>query len=408
MKEQIVVAITSWSKRIGNVHAVIDSMLAQTRKPDVIVLTLAEAEFPDRKIPADVAEYIEKHPKVQLNWVTKNTVVWKKFLPVLELYPEALIVPVDDDMIYPKTMLTDFMRVHKQYPDDPISGNRYSFAGLKCHCGCASMVQAKHFEGWQKYYYHKFRASCPSSDIFYTRLAAANGYFYQQTDVDYQKTAQSYNEVYSYSKSLPKLKLALSERAVDAAMHYSVTKIENGDKPWAVLCSAQNEQGKQIEEEQLAWLKEKYNIYLVRHDCTLFEYPGLRFLQMMTIRTGKPMLYIHTRGAFHRWKTTLPTRRMWEHEFGVEQQKYFDLVNTYEPTVACPFSGKSKYTLYNGFVANAAAMAAIPTIEQSSDRFIYEKIFEGSNVNVIGTIVNIQDDDENKHAARKFLDENYR
>lgn len=407
MKEQIIISMTSWSKRISNIPAVLDTIWAQTRKPDAVVINLAEPEFPDRKLPDDVQAYIDAHPKIRINWHTKNTVVWKKLLPSLDLYPDALFLTIDDDILYPKTMITDFMRAHKKNPDAPISGNKFRFRGVKCHCGCASLVQAKHFAGWKTYWSHKFRAACPSSDIFYTRLAAANGYFYEETDVDYQNTAQSYNDVDGYSASLPKGKLALSEQAVDKVMHYSITKIENSDKPWAVLCSAQNEQGKEIEEEQLAWLKEKYNIYLVRHDCTLYEYPGLRFLQMMTIRTGEPMLYIHTRGAFHRWKTTLPTRRMWEHEFGSEQQKYFDLVNTDEPTVACPFSGQSKYTLYNCFVANAAAMAAIPTIEQSADRFIYEKIFEGSNVNVIGTIINITDDEENKNAARKYLAENY-
>ena len=83
-------------------------------------------------------------------------------------------------------------------------------------------------------------------------------------------------------------------------------------------------------------------------------------------------------------------------------------MNTPEATAACPFSGQSKYTLYNGFVVNPAAMAAIPVIEQNENRFIYEKIFEGSNVNVIGTIVNYPDDEETKQAARKFLAENYR
>ena len=408
MKEQIVVSMTSWRKRLCNVPKVIDSILAQTRKPDVVVLNLAEQEFPNKEIPAELVDYINNNAKLKLNWVNADTRVWKKFLPILEEYPEALIVPIDDDIIYPKTMIADFMRVHRKYPDDPISGNKFSFGGVKCHCGCASMVQAKHFEGWRRFYKHRFRVACLSSDIFYTRLAAANGYFYRETDVDYQKTAVTYNEVEGYSASLPKGKLAISDNVVYEALHYSVQKIEDGNKPWCVLCSAQNEAGKEIEKNMLEWLQPIYNVYLVRHDCTLYEYPGLRMLQLLTERTGKPMLYLHTRGAFHRWKTTSATHRLWRHEFGEEREKYFSLVNTPEATAACPFSGQSKYTLYNGFVVNPAAMAAIPVIEQNENRFIYEKIFEGSNVNVIGTIVNYPDDEETKQAARKFLAENYR
>ena len=410
MKEQIVVTMTSWRKRIGNIPAVLDTIWAQTRKPDVVVINLAEEEFKDRKLPDDVQAYIDAHPKIRINWVEKDTKVWKKLLPALRLYPDALFLTIDDDILYPKTMITDFMRAHKKNPDAPISGNKYRFNGVKAHCGCASLVQGKHFVTWTSFYNHKFRLSCPASDIFYTLLAAANGYFYEETNVDYQKTAVHYNDNDSYTKSLPKSRLTDSAEAFYNKKHYTVSKLftDEDKKPYAVLCSVQNTEGKKIEEEQLEWLTKNYNVYVVRHDGSLFEFPGLRFLQMMTIRTGKPMLYIHTRGAFHRWKTTLPTRRMWEHEFGSEQQKYFDLVNTDEPTVACPFSGQSKYTLYNGFVANAAAMAAIPTIEQSADRFIYEKIFEGSNVNVIGTIINIPDDEESKNAARQFLYTNYK
>ena len=402
--------MTSWSKRIGNIPTVLNSIFAQTKKPDVVVINLAEPEFPDHKLPEEVKAYIEDNPKIRICWHEKNTVVWKKFLPIMEQYPDALFLTIDDDILYPKTMITDFMRAHKKNPDAPISGNKFHYQGLKCHCGCASLVQAKHFEGWQTYWKHKFRAACMSSDIFYTRLAAANGYFYEETDVDYQKTAVPYNEVEGYSVSLPKHKLALSCQVVDQYMHYVVNKLfsDSDDKPYAVLCSAQNETGKQIEQEQLAWLTKYYNVYLVRHDGTLFEYPGLHFMQMMAIRTGKPFLYIHTRGAYHRWKTTSATRKLWEHEYTVNRDKYFELVSGNEPKAACPFSGQSKYTLYNAFVANAAAMAAIPTIEPNENRFIYEKIFEGSNVDVIGTIVNTPDDDQNKHEARQYLYENYK
>ena len=148
MKEQIVVTMTSWRKRIGNIPAVLNTIFAQTRKPDAVVINLAEPEFPERKLPEEVQKYIDAHPKIVVNWLQKDTVVWKKLLPSLALYPDALFLTIDDDILYPKTMITDFMRAHKKNPDAPISGNKFHYQGLKCHCGCASLVQAKHFEGW--------------------------------------------------------------------------------------------------------------------------------------------------------------------------------------------------------------------------------------------------------------------
>lgn len=412
MKEQIVVTMTSWRNRLMNIPAVLDTIWAQTKKPDVVVINLAEQEFPDSVLPSELVVYIDKHKKIRVNWVQKDTRVWKKLLPSLDLYPDALFLTIDDDILYPKTMIMDFICAHRLHPDAPISGNKFRFRGVKCHCGCASLVQAKHFVGWRKFYRHKFRITCPSSDIFYTRLAALNGYFYEETEADYQRNAEHYNDVDGYSESLPKGKLQTSSKSVYDFVHYEVVRAFNsedeGKKPYCVLNAVQNDRGKEIEEEQLKWLLPNYNVFVVRHDGSLFEYPGLHFMQMMAIRLGKPFLYIHTRGAYNRWKTTIPTRKMWEHEFGECRDEYFNKVNIDEPTVACPFSGRSKFTLYNGFVANAAAMAAIPTIEQSADRFIYEKIFEGSNVNVIGTIINIPDDGENKNSARQFLYTNYK
>ena len=54
MKEQIVVSMTSWHKRIGNLPAVLDTIMAQTIQPDAIVINLSVEEFPTRELPADV------------------------------------------------------------------------------------------------------------------------------------------------------------------------------------------------------------------------------------------------------------------------------------------------------------------------------------------------------------------
>ena len=98
---------------------------------------------------------------------------------------------------------------------------------------------------------------------------------------------------------------------------------------------------------------------------------------------------------------------MWQHEFGELAERYARIVDTPEPVAACPFTGEGKETFYNGFVANAAAMAAIPDIKPNTDRMIYEYIFRGSPVKVYGTIFNdVGYDTLGK--ARNYLYENYK
>lgn len=178
-------------------------------------------------------------------------------------------------------------------------------------------------------------------------------------------------------------------------------------KPFCVCGCMNNEAGQRIAFEMEDWLINHYHLIQVWHDGRLFEQPALHYAQQLCIETGKPCLYIHTRGAFNRWNTTKPTHRMWRHEFGDLSELYFRIVDTDEPVAACPFTGEGKETFYNGFVFNAAAMRAIPEIQPNADRMVFEYIFKGSPVKVYGTIFNdIGYDTLGK--ARQFLLTNYK
>lgn len=388
MKEQIVVSLTSWSKRIGNIPIVLDTIFAQTVQPDAIVINLSLDEFPTRELPANVQSYIDAYDRIRVNWVVHDTRVWKKFLPTLLLYPDALILPIDDDILYPPTMIEGFMQAHAKYPDRPISGNHYWYHGIKCHCGCASLVQAKHFEGWQKYYKHSFRISCPSSDLFYTYLAAKNGYFYAETEVDYMRTIVSYNEVDGYSASFPKNRLRVSREAIFNAFGVEVVRLfkDEDHRPFCVLGSMQTDKGKVIEEEMLAWLTPHFNVYLVRHDGRAFEYTAIKFLKDVMSKQDAPCFYLHTKGAFYTRKVSHRVRNMWRHEFAAMQDKYLRAVDGDMPKVACPYTGSDKVTWYNGWCANAAAIREMNLIK-TDDRFYYEYMLF-KNAEVVGLRMN--------------------
>lgn len=180
------------------------------------------------------------------------------------------------------------------------------------------------------------------------------------------------------------------------------------NNPTCILGCVSNDAGTKIASEMSKWLRKYYNVIQIWHDGTKFEQPALQYIQAFCISSGQPALYIHTRGAFHRWNTTQPTHRMWQHEFGVCRDQYFRIVKTDRPTAVCPFTGSGKHTWYNGFVANAAAFAAIPEIRPNEDRMVFEKIFSGSKVNVVGTILNDIDDESDLYIAREYLAKNYK
>ncbi len=179
MKEEIIVSLTTWRKRIHNIPIVLDSIYAQTYMPDKIVLNLAYGE----EIPEDIETYLKKN-KVEVNFL-KDTKVYKKFVPTLQKYPDACVINIDDDCIFPKTMIEDFLTLHQHYPKYPISGNHVVLYGMQCHCGNASLTKAEHFGKWLEKIDEELMCQCPSSDIVYTYFATRNGHPYIHTREEY-------------------------------------------------------------------------------------------------------------------------------------------------------------------------------------------------------------------------------
>lgn len=198
-KTDIIVSMTTHSKRIQNIPKVLKSIINQTYKPSKIIINISIEEFKnERSIPDDIFHFIITN-NIELNWVKTNTKVYKKIIPTLLKYKNSLVLSIDDDFIYPKTMIEDFYKIYKKNPNSPISGNRITKFGLDCHCGCASLVQYKFYniyiEDYLKYYEH-----CPSSDIFFTITAFKNGYKYVRTKDLYFKNLKTIPSSYGYSK----------------------------------------------------------------------------------------------------------------------------------------------------------------------------------------------------------------
>lgn len=117
VSRRIVVSLTSFPKRIGVVRQALESIYAQTRKADEIVLWLAEEQFPGKE--ADLPESL-------LSLVRENrlTICWcddlkghKKLIYSLQEYPQDIIVTIDDDLLYSKDMLDALYRSYLLHPN---------------------------------------------------------------------------------------------------------------------------------------------------------------------------------------------------------------------------------------------------------------------------------------------------
>ena len=123
--ERIIVSMTSYPKRIGNVAKAMYFLLEkQTLKPDEIHIWLAEPEFPNREqdLPEDLQLMLEV-PEVFLHWVPKNTYCHKRHEYFNIAKENDCIFIVDDDCLYATNLIEEVMKWHEKYPSSVISYN---------------------------------------------------------------------------------------------------------------------------------------------------------------------------------------------------------------------------------------------------------------------------------------------
>ena len=112
---RIVVSLTSYPARIHSVYRVIDNILSQTRKPDRILLWLAESQFPEkeRNLPGELMKETERG--LEIRWC-RDLRPHKKYLYAMKEFPEDILITVDDDLVYPDDMIDVLYQSYVKHP----------------------------------------------------------------------------------------------------------------------------------------------------------------------------------------------------------------------------------------------------------------------------------------------------
>ena len=203
----IVVCMTSWTKRINNVKPVVENFMRGTLQPDRLYLSLSVEEFPNREksLPEDLVEYFNSNDKLILNWVEgENTKTMKKVFPVLQyLDDDDIILPVDDDIMYPLDYVEKRVMEYKSHLQ-PIAGKSnyrttifYKKYNIMYNCGAGCLFTKRMMNHWEEYVDEKlFKTN--NDDTCYTMLEWLNGYIPQECKYyDILEIAKkcTYNEV---------------------------------------------------------------------------------------------------------------------------------------------------------------------------------------------------------------------
>lgn len=110
----IVVSLTTYGKKIHEVYLVIESIFQQTVRPNKVILWLSDKHFSLDNIPVVLRRQMERGLEIRFcNDVRSYT----KVIYAFEEFPNAHVISVDDDIVYPFDMIESFLCAYKNNPN---------------------------------------------------------------------------------------------------------------------------------------------------------------------------------------------------------------------------------------------------------------------------------------------------
>ena len=113
----LVVTLTSYPARIGQVHRTVRTLLWQAEHP-IVILYLALEQFPrrDLDLPPNLARLLRNQSRFEVRYVNSDTRSFKKLVPALTEFPDKCIVTADDDVLYRRGWLKTLVLTADRHP----------------------------------------------------------------------------------------------------------------------------------------------------------------------------------------------------------------------------------------------------------------------------------------------------
>lgn len=119
----LIVSLTSYPKRMYDIHLTLYSLLNQTCKPDVLVLWLAREQFPNGEADVPRKVLALKEYGLSIKWC-EDLRSFKKLIPSLREWPDACIVTADDDLYYREDWLQELWSAYQKSDKNTIIAHR--------------------------------------------------------------------------------------------------------------------------------------------------------------------------------------------------------------------------------------------------------------------------------------------
>lgn len=143
-KPKVIVSLTSFPAAITYAAQAIRHILDGTVLPDKVVLYLTFSQFGEKGIPQALLQLAESNPIFEIRNYDRDIRSYRKLIPALQDFPDAIIVTIDDDVAYHKNMLRSLLRLHEQMPGAVLAHR------------AKLMKPGKPYRKWRKYRWYHF------------------------------------------------------------------------------------------------------------------------------------------------------------------------------------------------------------------------------------------------------------
>lgn len=114
-RKRLIVSLTSFPLRIDKVWLVIETILRQKMKPDKLILWLSKEQFDGIKaLPNKLKNQIKRG--LEIKFVDGDILSHKKYYYAMKVFPDDLIITIDDDIFYKDNLLETMIKYHSENP----------------------------------------------------------------------------------------------------------------------------------------------------------------------------------------------------------------------------------------------------------------------------------------------------
>ena len=113
----LVVSVATYGPRAAYSAPMLQSLLPQTSKPDAVLLWISRKDFPLglAGLPVEVLHSV-KALGAKIVWVDEDLGPHNKYFHVMRLLPQATVVTLDDDTLYPADHVQRLLESEKMHP----------------------------------------------------------------------------------------------------------------------------------------------------------------------------------------------------------------------------------------------------------------------------------------------------